>query len=402
MPSTEISLAEVGVLIGGRPWRLRFPQKIEARYEADVGDDRCRSIIRQNCVGIVIYNAFMLGDWLLVRDIFLESVILHLAVMTPIMGLVNYIVGRRPAAWLREGVLALGIMLGTCAILALMLLSSSQLRNSEHTSVVLVILFATMVQRIRFRFVLATCLGSLALYIAALTCIAETVPERQIMAGAVFAGVILFALIGSYNLEHEHRTAYLLGLRERLRNKELEAISCRDALTGMGNRRALDQAIERGRTSGVLGCTRPTAVMLFDVDFFKAYNDANGHLAGDACLKRVGLLIAEHLRLGPENVFRFGGEEFLVLLENTSRAKAIDIGEQIRAGIEAAAISREALSQSVVTVSVGVAAACVSPERTIEALIEDADRALYLAKRSGRNQVQAQPDWFAETEQQAA
>ena len=380
----KIDVEGVGRVIAARSWRLAFPAELEARFEADTVDARCRMLIVNNFIGVAIYDAFLLGDWLLVRDIFLVSLVLHLCVMTPIMGLVIAVVARRPAAVLRESILAGGIVLGTMAILGLMVLSHSPLRSSEHISVVLVILFATMVQRIRFPYVAAAGVVSLGLYLAALATLTHHDPARALVAGAVFIGVVLFSLIGCYNLEHEQRMSYLLGLRDRLRNDQLEAISRRDTLTGLGNRRALDHALARRQAARSV---TPTAVLLFDVDFFKAYNDSNGHLVGDVCLKRIAGVIDSDVRLDRDNVFRFGGEEFLVLLDDCALAEARAVGERIRRSVEDVAISRANVGEGVMTVSVGVAARIVGDGATFAEVIADADRALYAAKRGGRNQV---------------
>ncbi|MCX8253027.1 Diguanylate-cyclase [Beijerinckiaceae bacterium RH CH11] len=378
---------EVGRAIATRSWRLAFPPDLEARFEADTADERCRRVIRQNYLGLAIYNAFIAGDWLLINDVFRISVVLHLCIMTPIMGVVILMLSRRPPAWLRESILAFGIVLATAAILGLMLISKSPLRSSEHLSVVLVILFATIVQRIRFPYVLFAGIASLGLYIAALSGFAQHEPARAGVAIAIQAGVVLFSLIGCYNLEYEQRMGYLLGLRDRLRSDELESLSRHDALTGLGNRRALDHAMAaRQRTEGTVR-SAPVAVLLIDIDFFKAHNDANGHLAGDICLQRVAAAIGGAVRFGNDAVFRFGGEEFIALLDGTSTEAALAAGERVRRAVEEIAIPHDAGRDGVVTVSIGVSVQRVDAETTLADIVAEADRALYAAKRGGRNQV---------------
>ena len=389
-----IDVEEVGRAIATRAWRLTFPPGLESQFEADTEAERCRRVIRQNYLGLAIYNAFMAGDWFLVGDVFKISLILHLCVMTPIMGLVIATLARHPRAWLRESILAGGIVLGTAAILGLMLISASPLRSSEHLSVVLVILFATIVQRIRFPYVLVAGVVSLGLYMAALTGPAHHEPARAGVAVAIMAGVVLFSLIGCYNLEYEQRMGYLLGLRDRLRSEALEQLSRHDALTGLGNRRALDHAMATRQQPGRLSDGAPTAVLLIDIDFFKAYNDANGHLAGDLCLQRVVAAISGALRLERDNVFRFGGEAFIALLDGATLDHASIVGERVRRAVEEVAIGRGAGRSGVMTVSIGVAAGLIGGETTLGHIIADADVALYSAKRGGRNQVRhlAPPD----------
>ena len=377
---------EIGRALGRKRWRLAFEPALERRFEADTSDARCRTVIRHNHIGLAIYNSFLLGDWLLVRDIFTFSVVLHLLIMSPIMVLVNLAIGRRPAAWMRESLLAGGIVLGTMGILLLTLVSRSPLRSSEHLSIVLVILFATMVQRIRFQYVATARVVSLMLSVLALAGFAAHEPARVMVADAVFAGVVLFSLVGCFNLESELRAGYLLSLRDRLRHEALDRISRRDTLTGVGNRRALEAALERLQSPSARPAT--LAALLVDIDFFKSFNDVHGHLAGDACLKTVAELIGTDARIRPEQVFRFGGEEFLVLLEGVPLHEAEAIGEEIRITVEAAAIPRGLPGNEVVTVSVGVAAGRLDDGSCeITDLVADADFALYAAKRSGRNRV---------------
>lgn len=379
-----IDVEEIGRVIAARSWRLVFPPALEARFEADTEADRCRRVIRQNYLGLAIYNAFLAGDWFLVDDVFKISLVLHLCVMTPIMGLVVATLARHPRAWLRESILAGGIVLTTAAILGLMLISTSPLRSSEHLSVVLVILFATIVQRIRFPYVLFAGVVSLALYMAALSGPAHHDPARAGVAVAIMTGVVLFSLIGCYNLEYEQRMGYLLGLRDRLRSEELEKISNHDALTGLGNRRALDHAMASRQRPGKPNAT--TAALLIDIDFFKAYNDDNGHIAGDLCLQRIAAAISAALRLDHDNVFRFGGEEFIALLDGATQNHAAAIAERVRRAVEEVAIPRGDGRDEVMTVSIGIAAGIVG-EATLRDIIADADLALYAAKRGGRNQV---------------
>ena len=398
-PTGDIGAEEIERAVRRPPWRLRFAPALERFFESEIAAERCRRLVLQNWIGLSIYLAFLAGDWILIRDIFWVSVVLHICVMTPVMVLLNAVIARSPPVWLREGMLAFGIILTTAAIVGLMLASRSPLRTSQHISVVLVILFATMVQRIRFGYVVAACVVSAVIYMAAVSQLTDGAPwERKVIAGAVFCGVVLFSLIGCWNMEREQRSNFLLRLRDRIRHRELEALSRRDPLTGAGNRRALDEALAR-----CLPVARavPTAVLLFDIDLFKTFNDVNGHLAGDDCLRRVAALIAANVRDGI--VYRFGGEEFLVLLEGVELAGAWEIADRVRAAVAGAAIPRaRAGDPAVVTLSAGVACAVLSETETVRHLVADADLALYAAKRGGRDQVRAAGPASAASPQRAA
>lgn len=159
-----------------------------------------------------------------------------------------------------------------------------------------------------------------------------------------------------------------------------------DPLTNIANRRAFDEALkaEWSRSSRT---TVPVALILIDIDHFKAYNDTYGHVAGDACLIIVANAIAEAAKRPEDLVARYGGEEFAVILPGTDHDSALEIAQAICTGIFARQIPHASASNGYVSVSAGVA--CSAPDITRpSALVEAADIALYSAKRLGRNLAQ--------------
>ena len=159
-----------------------------------------------------------------------------------------------------------------------------------------------------------------------------------------------------------------------------------DGLTGIANRRFFDESLEeewgRGARSGL-----PLAVLLMDVDQFKRYNDHYGHDEGDDCLTQVARIIESVARRGGDRAFRYGGEEFSVLLPDTDLEGAAHVAEAIREAVEVRALPHVASRHGRVTVSIGVAATVPSREREERALVKRADKALYRAKDAGRNRV---------------
>ena len=171
-------------------------------------------------------------------------------------------------------------------------------------------------------------------------------------------------------------------------NRQLEAMSMADGLTGVANRRRFDELLElewrrAGRNHQTL------ALALMDVDRFKAYNDRYGHVAGDECLRRVAAALSSACRRAGEVVARYGGEEFAVLIPGTTEQGAMHEAERLRAAVEALGIVRETTSslQTIVTVSVGLAVTSPSERSSAYSLVSAADSALYEAKRGGRNRV---------------
>lgn len=153
-----------------------------------------------------------------------------------------------------------------------------------------------------------------------------------------------------------------------------------DGLTGLPNRRTIMEYV-RERIENV-SAGNPCAVLVIDIDHFKSINDALGHQAGDRCLRTIGAIIARNIR-GLDRAGRIGGEEFVILMPDTTSDMARAVGERLRTAIASAELSHA--SGDPVTASIGIAVASVSD--TVDSLLARADRALYQAKRQGRNRV---------------
>lgn len=171
-------------------------------------------------------------------------------------------------------------------------------------------------------------------------------------------------------------------------NEELDKQANTDGLTGVANRRHLNEFAYREWARAARENTALTVIML-DIDFFKAYNDTYGHLAGDECLKRIARQLESNVKRPTDLVARYGGEEFAIILPNTDVAGAEVFAEACRKNVEALAITHGTSSvSSVVTVSIGVASISKGFCSTVTDLFAGADSALYTAKQSGRNRVE--------------
>lgn len=190
------------------------------------------------------------------------------------------------------------------------------------------------------------------------------------------------------------------------KSDELRRLTAVDALTGMTNRRAFDDTL-RMEWRRAMRSRAPLSLLLLDVDFFKAYNDTYGHLAGDECLRKVADVLTAAARRAGDVAARYGGEEFAVILPHTSAIDAHRIAERLCAAVRDLAIPHGgSLVAPRVTISVGVASMLLPCEAVDNALLlchrcsrfercraapDDlvalADRALYTAKRNGRNRV---------------
>jgi diguanylate cyclase (GGDEF)-like protein len=216
-------------------------------------------------------------------------------------------------------------------------------------------------------------------------------------------GTTVFYAMGIYAATIARKTqsilgqkAFLLSLHNQYRsdalksaNHQLEILATHDPLTGLGNRRSATELVERLWRDARIPRTS-IAFMMADIDLFKRLNDTAGHAAGDQCIRKVAKSIEETVRAGEDAVFRYGGEEFFIVLTHASPDLAWAIAERVRTAVEALTIVNPGVlradgSAGMVTISLGVAFAQegVAPE----IVAKWADDALYDAKRGGRNIV---------------
>jgi diguanylate cyclase (GGDEF)-like protein len=166
---------------------------------------------------------------------------------------------------------------------------------------------------------------------------------------------------------------------------ELAHLARHDPLTGLGNRRSLQEDLEvlHARSQRY---RRGFALAMCDIDRFKAYNDTHGHQAGDQALRAVAATIAQEVR-GGDSVYRYGGEEFLLILPEQTQDTALVAVERVRSAVERLAIPQPAAGPGgILTLSAGIAAFGPRGATTAEELLQQADAALYRAKAAGRNQ----------------
>ncbi|MCM5704244.1 GGDEF domain-containing protein [Larsenimonas salina] len=213
-------------------------------------------------------------------------------------------------------------------------------------------------------------------------------PWLEAMYAGSVAGVLMLSgtLLYLFHLEIDRAEKELT-----LNNRYLEDLSNTDPLTGLGNRRALGETLNRewarlDRHSGVL-----TTVMC-DVDHFKRFNDHHGHDGGDRCLQQIADVLRGMLSQPPALAVRYGGEEFALVLPGTDEQEARVLCERLRSAIERLRIPNRGLGEhAVVTVSIGVASTEHADLRShtddSKRLLKRADEALYQAKANGRNQV---------------
>ncbi len=194
---------------------------------------------------------------------------------------------------------------------------------------------------------------------------------------------------GSIQVSYLLGQANLLTKEKELKaaNLELERQSMLDPLTAIPNRRYFSEAFE-SEWKRALRKNEPVAILMLDLDFFKGINDAHGHVYGDDCLVQIAKALGGELHRGVDVVARYGGEEFIVLLPDTELEGAGTVAAGLQAAVvELGIVNKASPFDQQLTVSIGIAAVRPSPQVSRGELIAHADRALYRAKREGRNRI---------------
>jgi diguanylate cyclase (GGDEF)-like protein/PAS domain S-box-containing protein len=174
-------------------------------------------------------------------------------------------------------------------------------------------------------------------------------------------------------------------------SNQLAQLANTDPLLGVGNRRAFDQRLA-GVVADASQSDREFALLLIDVDSFKAYNDRYGHLAGDECLRQIADCLRQRTRAS-DFVARYGGEEFAVILSEASAAGAIRVADDLRAAVRERALEHDRSERKIVTISIGIAISGPAARHNPTSLLLQADKALYAAKAGGRDATRlAEPD----------
>ena len=176
-------------------------------------------------------------------------------------------------------------------------------------------------------------------------------------------------------------------------NQKLEMMAYHDSVTGLYNRRYLDESLDleirrshRNR--------QPLSFLLIDVDYFKNYNDFYGHLAGDDCLKKIAVFLKIHFQRASDLIARYGGEEFCVILPNISCEEAKVLCDTLMDTVWNVNIPHHASAiADRVTISIGLTSCNADSQYTRDALIKSADKALYAAKGAGRNRIEISHDY---------
>ncbi|BCH33460.1 diguanylate cyclase [Mesorhizobium sp. L-8-10] len=371
------------------------PGHLQALYRSDREQARRMSVRHGLWVAVLVYLIFSVTDILLIPDVATLTIAVRFSVGVATLLMVEWQFRNHSPASHMEFTCAVALVLAYVG----WLFSSITTQYTETISYYLVfgaifMMSANLFFSFRFSFSL---LVSGLMLVASLFVILSHFPLKNVYHlsfGVFYVSCFVFTSYVNWRLNRERYNVFLNELEAKFqhaeateRGKELLRLSRTDPLTGLENRRAIDDRLHdlwdawqrQGETF---------VAMLIDVDFFKRFNDCYGHQEGDLCL----VLVAEALRktIGESvTIGRYGGEEFIVIAPVKNSEQAMDLAEELRRAVEKLALRHQQRRDGVhiVTVSIGATIARRHTGSKLEKIINEADRALYLAKASGRNCV---------------
>lgn len=370
---------------------IRLPPDIHALYQAATARNARVTVMRWSILAACInvstgaFDVFTVPRPLLALDLSFRLII-------SLSFLLGALLFRfRPLTGIRHAVIILPclLMVGISGIIGLM--SGDHVVLERFVSYgFITLLTAIMFFPIPIKYTIWMAVLALALTAGYVALAPINLPAAKCQIIAVYAGAALSLIWGRHVMNQYLLRLFLLNTREELRasraareNEQLTSIAYTDPLTNIPTRRYFDEicAAMSEKTKNLF----PLSLCMIDIDHFKALNDSLGHLQGDRCLRVIAAAISGHLRK-TDIVARYGGEEFVLLLPGTDREKAVEITERVRAAIVSLGHPNPGSPFHMVTASFGVATVA-QPPLAIEALITEADTALYRAKMAGRNRV---------------
>lgn len=361
--------------------RLRFSPELETQYRHYLLEDSFDLKRTALSIGVLIWLALAAIDFLLITGpAHWQMLAVRVGVLVLLIVCGGLILQRRHIRLLVPLSLAciLAVGIGAAAVVGI---AHRVDQSYPYEGLLLVSMAAYFLVGLRFSEAVVSALILLLAYVGFE--LFAGLPPAKLISNVMF---LLFGnlvgAVGCYLLEYKSREHFLI-------SRLLRVMAEHDSLTGLHNRRSFNRQLERlwrqaQRESVGL------ALLLCDVDHFKAYNDRYGHQAGDSVLQRIGEVLADCARRPLDMAVRLGGEEFAVLLYGASEFEARERAETLRGAVQSLGIAHEgSITADEVTLSIGVS--CLWPEtgHTLRTIYEHADRALYEAKAFGRNQVVA-------------
>lgn len=367
-----------------------IPPGLRDAFHAYQDEHYRRFLLVVTLLGQAAYMSYVLADMIVVPDVFGLSLGVRLAYIALVLPLTLAAFLWSRSVRLLD--LLLPVQIFFAAILWFWLLAQSASPwaiTYQYASVIFIVL-ANLCVQVHFLPSLVTSLLISAAIMHGVYRLAAGSQEIVLVFSLVYLPVLLFSLFISWSTTLDRRRAFLRALLDRMTredlsaaNDKLQALAHIDPLTGVGNRRDFETRAQR-ELARAQRHQRAVSLLTFDVDHFKRINDTHGHDVGDEVLRVLAGVAQQELR-EQDLLARFGGEEFVALLPDTTLDEALVVAERLRSMLGACRVPT-ADDEIRFTVSVGVAQLADGPS-DLAALLKAADRALYQAKQKGRNQV---------------
>jgi diguanylate cyclase (GGDEF)-like protein len=374
-------------LDAGIAW-LRFQGEMENEYAQQIDRDECRPAMVGAVFSLIFIVLFAVSDFVrlplverfpdLTADMWgiLTS---RLVAVLFLLGCLNVCHRQRLASRAAPLSIAAVLTLAVSGAVSVCLYKRNHLGHAEFAQL-LFVMGAFSPLGLRFRHSIGLAAGVVVLtFSLRYWLLPAELREQQF--NAMLLLTLVFSAVGGYLRERAHREQFLL--RGILKEQAL-----RDPLTGLANRRGLDEQLEMIRLQARRDKV-PVGLLLLDVDFFKRYNDRYGHQAGDLALQRVAACMDTFARRPLDMACRMGGEEFAVVLYDCGAASLKDRADELCADVRGLRIDH-ATSDICAFVTVSIGGVLLQPQETAWSALDRADQLLYEAKREGRNRTSAE------------
>lgn len=377
-------------------WRVRIPAALWPEFEHYIQRQHRPFLLLTNIVAAFAFFSYVLADALLIPDMASASLLVRSVLLLIALFNIWLVFGRSRNVLLMDQLMPVHDLIATLSWFELLKRSHSPDVPTFLYASLIFIVFANLGVRVSFK---GAVVSSLAISLAIISNVALMNPHNSkplLVFSLVYLPVLLFCLFMSWNTTTSVRLAFYAAQEQRRRKHELSLLNQRlhtlastDALTRVGNRRAFDVQLEefwlQMRQHG-----RPFALLLVDIDYFKPYNDHYGHQAGDHILADVASAMVSCLRSGQARAFRYGGEEFAILLQSGSQDELQHIAQRLLQQVAALEVTHQYRPDGMqhLTISLGAALSSIAGLQQASDLLACCDRMLYRAKQQGRNQAQ--------------
>jgi diguanylate cyclase (GGDEF)-like protein len=394
-PEMEVVARIKDTLEQGGLRTLQFPAPLETAFNEYYHTNSLKHVRVSMLTGLFLYAIFGVVDLQLQPTDRMHMWFIRYAVVCPTIAAGFAFTYASNLRRFLQPVISFVMLAGSLGIVSMVFFDPTPNENYYYSGILLLIMGAFTFVSLRFRYAISWALATTIAYEAVAILANHTDPSILVQNTFSIIAAITIGAFSNCLMENYLRRDFLNSLllehenqQLQIASEELRRLSISDGLTGLGNRRHFESMLKQEWMRAMRSET-PISLILFDVDFFKSYNDNYGHQAGDECLRLVARKIRGGAKRHGDTSARYGGEEFVLLLSGTELDQATNIAESCRIAVETLKIPHgHSTVSDVVTVSAGVATMVPNLETDRRQLVEAADKALYRAKSEGRNRVE--------------